>query len=77
MLVAICDPEQKDIVENLSAHMGRKIYPALADSRAIQQAIDLYYKNGKGKDEAETAEPERRSRIISVISNKGAWARHT
>jgi len=71
VLVAICDPEQKDIVENLSAHMGRKIYPALADSRAIKQAIDLYYKNGKGKDEAETAEPERRSRIISVISNKG------
>lgn len=71
VLVAICDPEQKDIIEHLSSHMGRKVYPALADSQAILKAIDQYYQNGNGKDEAENAESVRRSRIISIISNKG------
>jgi flagellar biosynthesis protein FlhG len=71
VLVAISDPEQKDIVDTLSTHMGRKVYPALADAEAIQKAIDQYYANGNGKKEAESAEPTRRSRIISIISNKG------
>lgn len=75
VLVAISDPEQKDIIETLSTHMGRKVYPALADVAAVKLAIERYYPNGqdlsasKGKVVAEAE--ARSSRIISVISNKG------
>lgn len=71
VLVAISDPEQKDIIETLSTHMGRKVYPALADLHEIEKAIDMYYPNGNGKNEAESVESPGRGRIISIISNKG------
>jgi flagellar biosynthesis protein FlhG len=71
VLVAIGDPEQKDIINTLSSHMGRKVYPALADVKAIEKAIDLYYPNGNGSQEETAAKTATRSRIISIISNKG------
>jgi len=71
VLVAIGNPEQKDIIETLSSHMGRKVYPALADSDAILKAIELYYQDSRQVEEERRRESGRNSRIISVISNKG------
>lgn len=81
VLVAIGDPGQKEVVESLTFHMGRKVYPALGDKTAIRKAIDLYYSPQPEADEAaqeqqppETGvqeEPEREHRIIAILSNKG------
>jgi flagellar biosynthesis protein FlhG len=71
VLVAIGDPEQKELLETLSTHMGRKVYPALADAEALRKAIDTYYPNGKQGEESPRKENERISRIVSIISNKG------
>lgn len=78
VLVAIGDPSRKEVVETLSFHMGKKIYPALGDKTAIRRAIELHYP-GSPEDvqpQAEdgpqdSPEPAREHRIISVISNKG------
>jgi flagellar biosynthesis protein FlhG len=71
VLVAIGDPEQKDLIETLSHHMGRRVYPALADAGSIQKGIELYYQDSRQVEEARRKESGRVSRIISVISNKG------
>lgn len=71
VLVAISDPEHKDVIEHLSTHMGRKVYPALADGHAILKAIEQYYPNGGTKGEDTSPEIPGGSRIISIISNKG------
>jgi flagellar biosynthesis protein FlhG len=71
ILVAITDPDQKDLISTLSTHMGRRVYPALADIEAIQKAIDMYYPNGGGTAESLGKEVARTSRTISIISNKG------
>jgi flagellar biosynthesis protein FlhG len=71
VLVAIADPDQKDLISTLSTHMGRKVYPALADVDAIKKAIEMYYPNGKDMAEAQGMDAIRTSRTISIISNKG------
>jgi len=71
VLVAISDPDQKDLIEALSTHMGRKVYPALAEVEAIRKAIEISYPNHGQEDEACVKENGRPSRIISIISNKG------
>ncbi len=76
VLVAIGDPMQKELVETLTFHMGKKVYPALADRDAIHKAIDAVYSkaqqsSSRDEDVAEAEEVERESRIISVLSNKG------
>jgi flagellar biosynthesis protein FlhG len=71
VLVAIADPDQKDLISTLSTHMGRKVYPALADVDAIKKAIEMYYPNGKDMAEVQGMDAIRTSRTISIISNKG------
>jgi flagellar biosynthesis protein FlhG len=79
VLVAIGDPDQKEVVETLTFHIGKKVYPALGDKTAIRKAIDTYYSPPSSepakKNESPPAETEeeveREHRIISVISNKG------
>jgi flagellar biosynthesis protein FlhG len=71
VLVAIGDPERKDLVDILSNHMGRKVYPALADAEAIKKGIEIYYPEGRKLEEARRKEKGRENRIISIISNKG------
>lgn len=71
VLVAIADPEHKDLISTLSTHMGRKVYPALADVDAIKKAIEMYYPNGKDMAEVQGMDAIRTSRTISIISNKG------
>ncbi|MBN2297602.1 MAG: AAA family ATPase [Deltaproteobacteria bacterium] len=76
VLVAIGDPMQKELVETLTFHMGKKVYPALADKEAILKAIHTVYSNpssvaANDKDIKETEDVNRESRIISVLSNKG------
>ncbi len=77
VLVAIGDPSQKDLIESLSTHMGKKIYPALADKEAIRRVIDSCYASRaliEVKDESVVETPVEEtggSRLISVISNKG------
>jgi flagellar biosynthesis protein FlhG len=71
VLVAIADPDQKDLIGTLSTYMGRKVYPALAEVEAIKKAIDAYYPNGKDTGESQGKEAVRTSRTISIISNKG------
>lgn len=77
VLVAIGDPERKGVVETLSSHMGKKVYPALADREAIIKAIQLYYspqpaQDSKARAAAPSAKEEKAgSRLISIISNKG------
>jgi flagellar biosynthesis protein FlhG len=71
VLVAIADPEHKDLISTLSTHMGRKVYPALADLDAIKKAIEMYYPNGKDIAEVQGMDAIRTSRTISIISNKG------
>ncbi len=78
VLVAIGDPSQKESVQGLGRHIGKKVYPALADKDAIRKAIDASYSSqaasdeGKeGADGGEDVEEESGSRIISIMSNKG------
>ena len=78
VLVAIGDPDRKEVVETLSFHMGKKIYPALGDKTAIRKAIELHYSGSpdalqpRAKDgPQDSPEPAREHRIIAVISNKG------
>ncbi len=71
VLVAIADPDHKDLISTLSTHMGRKVYPALADVEAIKKAIEMYYPDGQGMAEAQGKDALRTSRTISIISNKG------
>lgn len=74
VLVAIGDPDQKELIEALSLHMGKKIYPALAEKEAIRKAIDTYYSiDGQRNEKAmiQTNGTGMENRIISVISNKG------
>jgi flagellar biosynthesis protein FlhG len=71
VLVAIGDPEQKDLIETLSTYMGRKVYPALADIEAIRNAIEKYYPNGSQGEEASQKGNRKINQIISIISNKG------
>jgi len=71
VLVAISDPEQKDLIETLSTHMGRKVYPALADIEAIKKAIEMYYPDRKDTAESPGKEQVHISRTIAIISNKG------
>jgi flagellar biosynthesis protein FlhG len=71
VLVAIADPEHKDLISTLSTHMGRKVYPALADVEAIKKAIEMYYPVGRDMAEAQGKDAIRTSRTISIISNKG------
>jgi flagellar biosynthesis protein FlhG len=77
VLVAIGDPMQKELIETLTFHMGKKVYPALAERDAIFKAIHTYY-SGPQTPLAQTREhvqevheAQRDSRIISIISNKG------
>lgn len=71
VLVAISDPDHKDLISTLSNHMGRKVYPALADGEAIKKAIDIHYPNGREVGELKEKGASRVSRTISIISNKG------
>ncbi|HVN72805.1 MAG TPA: AAA family ATPase [Desulfomonilia bacterium] len=71
VLVAIADPDQKDLIGTLSTHMGRKVYPALADIEAIKKAIEMYYPDRKDTSESPSKELVRASRTIAIISNKG------
>lgn len=77
VLVAIGDPSQKDLIESLSTHMGKKIYPALADKDDIRKLIDACYSPGSVVEVKEEGKPVpfhegvNESRLISVISNKG------
>ncbi|HOO37916.1 MAG TPA: AAA family ATPase [Deltaproteobacteria bacterium] len=77
VLVAIGDPTQKELIETLTFHMGKKVYPALAEKDAIFKAIHTYYSEGQSprvevkKNVREMREAEKDSRIISIISNKG------
>jgi flagellar biosynthesis protein FlhG len=71
VLVAIGDPEQKDLIETLSTYMGRKVYPALADIEAIREAIGKYYPNGSKGEESSQQGNGKVNQIISIISNKG------
>ena len=76
VLVAIGDPMQKELIETLTFHMGKKVYPALAEKEAIQKAINDFYTTPlttKVNDEniKEEEAVHRESRIISILSNKG------
>ncbi len=71
VLIALGDPDFKDAVEQLSACIGRKVYPALADRAAIEAAIDRFYANGGSTLEEREPGEASSSRIVSVISNKG------
>ena len=78
ILVAISDPSQKESVEGLGQHIGKKVYPALADKEAIKKAIDASYspqaapeEGTEAADDGEDAEEKGGSRIISIMSNKG------
>ncbi len=77
VLVAIADPDQKELVETLSVHIGKKVYPALAEREAIQKAIYECYAavpETQGQSDegvVESEDPKRPSRTISIISNKG------
>lgn len=79
VLIAISDPSQKEAVEELGQHMGKKVYPALADREAIRKAIEASYSpravpDGQGGLQAGDQEAEEAasgSRIISIMSNKG------
>jgi flagellar biosynthesis protein FlhG len=71
ILVAIADPDQKELIGALSTHMGRKVYPALADGDAILKAIDQYYPDGHDTAESPDKQTGAMSRTISIISNKG------
>jgi flagellar biosynthesis protein FlhG len=76
VLVAIGDPDQKELIETLTFHMGKKVYPALAEKDAIFKAIHTYYTKKPDvkyydKEVKESEELHRESRIISIISNKG------
>lgn len=77
ILVAIGDPSQKDLIESLSTHMGKKVYPALADKDEIHRLIEACYTPGAVVDVKEERgaealhEETNGSRLISVISNKG------
>jgi flagellar biosynthesis protein FlhG len=76
VLVAIGDPDQKELIETLTFHMGKKVYPALAEKDAIFKAIHTYYTKKPDvkfhdKEVKENEELHRESRIISIISNKG------
>ncbi|HHO74897.1 MAG TPA: hypothetical protein ENN05_00510 [Deltaproteobacteria bacterium] len=76
VLVAIGDPAQKELIETLTFHMGKKVYPALADRDAIQKAIHTVYSTpssttAKDEEVNESEDMENESRIISIISNKG------
>ncbi|TFH48184.1 MAG: hypothetical protein E4G89_06710, partial [Methanothrix sp.] len=77
VLVAIGDPMQKELIETLTFHMGKKVYPALAERDAIFKAIHTYYPGPQAslvqtkENVQEVKEAQRDSRIISIISNKG------
>lgn len=71
VLVAVSDPERRETLEVFATHIGRKLYPALADAGAVQKAIDRFFPNGRAHEEVLEALPERASRTIAVISNKG------
>ncbi len=77
VLVAIGDPMQKELIDTLAFHMGKKVYPALAERDAIFKAIHTYYSGppappAQTKENAQPVkEAERDSRIVSIISNKG------
>jgi hypothetical protein len=75
VLVAIADPELKDLISTLSTHIGRKVYPALADGEAIKKAIDIHYPNGREVGALQEKGMIRASRTISIISNKAGLGR--
>jgi len=76
VLVAIGNPEQKDLVDTLTFHMGKKVYPALADKDAINTAINDHYHNlpgrkGERADKQAQVKEQRDNHTISIVSNKG------
>ncbi len=82
VLVAMGSPEDREHVEAMSFHMGKKVYPALADRQSVLNAINTYYAAAPGaprvepKAAAPVVQPRgdeirRENHTIAVISNKG------
>ncbi len=78
VLVAMGGEADRDAVETMSFHMGKKVYPALADREDVLKAINTYY-TSEGYRPARSAKPEEKvaaelskeTHTIAVISNKG------
>ncbi|RLA97431.1 MAG: hypothetical protein DRG37_08105 [Deltaproteobacteria bacterium] len=72
VLVAMAEPNRKDVVNALRFHMGMPVYPAQAEKSSILRAIDKYYTdNSKGNQNIMEEQLGPTSHTISVISNKG------
>lgn len=75
VLVAMAAPATDEAIKAVSFHMGRKIYPVLAERAAVQAAIDTFYCERAdfqpGRRPTELKAEEAANHTIAIISNKG------
>ncbi|MCD6569288.1 MAG: AAA family ATPase [Deltaproteobacteria bacterium] len=69
VLVAMSDPLDKDIKDALNFHMGKEVFPAMAEAKAILKTINRCYPHNS--DQGVLKDEVRSNHTISVISNKG------
>ncbi|MEA3223303.1 MAG: AAA family ATPase [Thermodesulfobacteriota bacterium] len=68
VLVAMSNPLDMDMRNALNFHMGKEVFPAVAEEKAILKAINRYY---SPDSDYKALEEVRSGHTISVISNKG------